>query len=1367
MIKLGTVNIDTLKVGSLSVSKIYLGTTQVYPRELSSISVTGQSTVFAQNAAFVFNGTVLAVYTDNTTEDVTSQASVTTPDTSTLGTKTVTVSYSGLSTTYEITVVQYVDADNIVATYNITSSNVNRQIDILNSGFNSSTNIINMYVDDALITPSNTYTFTSTGNHIVRCKMKWDSEHYSDGYQSMFEGITTLTAVEIKDVNVGKYMFRNCTRLASVNFLGRITVLNNSCFENTRIKNVILPDSIWHINVSAFKNSPVELVIIGEDIALISTDAFYNEGNTTYLKTIYCKSTTAPTINYLTFRLSDNNEGYPSSGYRNLYYPIGSASSYSSWLSGDAHYLGEAHFTNYEYGFTSPTVTGDSTLNNSDNYAIYTCSIKGSNLPLVRWSIVSGSEYATLTTIYDGSDGYIPRARLDALQGASNNNVIIRATGYYNDEVYIEKTVAVTYQEYFTITANATNGIVTGGGSYLNGSTATLEVTPNSGYFFEEWSDGNTNNPRTITVSGDATYSTTCTAIVPIRIDVLEDINDYSIGDTFTFAGVVNLVYNNGAIEDVTNSCTFSNPDMTTTGFKTVTVTYGNFTDEYIIEVHTITLTLSGQTTSYSVGDTFSFDGTVTATYWDETEEDVTSECTFSSPDMSSAGNKTVTVTFGLVSTTYQITVVAAPTLQSITLSGQTTTFQVNDTFTFDGTVTAHYSDSSSADVTNSTTFSSPDMTSAGTKTVTATYLTVSTTYNITVEAVEAYVETTVDVIQSHSSNKLISSLTGVTKMYLDGVEITPVTTRQLSVGEHTVRTVFENNAIPEDAYNYCIGSYYQSGSQLTSYIKNLVISEGIVSIGLNAFKDCANKYNGVRYSISGNLVIPSTITSIDLNYVAINRLCNPFGQSHFSSITSNNTRYKAENNCLYDSNTGKAIAVADTTVVTIPEEVTSTVSNLIDYHTNTTTVVLPSTITSLAQFTITNTNTVNTIYCYATTAPTLYSYMQSYNVYYESWTGLASGGKLFYPAGSDYSTWLGSSAYLLGYYNWTGVPIDIVATYNVTSTSSATNLFNSIHDTSIDNMYIDGTFVSKAASYTFNTTGEHIVAYKVNSTANWFLSGDYPIVRLYMGGSLTSLGMTSPYSGVSQLQSVVMGDNITTIDSYSFGSNPNLSYVKLSNSLTALPTSAFSSCTSLTNIVIPDTVTTIGINAFTKSGLITITIPSSVTSIDSSAFSNNVLTSFTVDSNNSNYSSDGGVLFNKDKTELVSYPTNKSGNYTIPNSVTQLNNYSLYYYKGTSITIGDSVTTILGSALRYARNITSINIGNAVTSIGAYAFNNGTTGANYTVTITAVNPPTIKANVFNSSKITAIYVPSASVATYQSESGWSDYSSIIQAIPS
>lgn len=57
-----------------------------------------------------------------------------------------------------------------------------------------------------------------------------------------------------------------------------------------------------------------------------------------------------------------------------------------------------------------------------------------------------------------------------------------------------------------TTTCDATRGTVKGGGKYGEGNSVTLIATPKDGCTFVGWSDGNTDNPRTIKVTGDATY---------------------------------------------------------------------------------------------------------------------------------------------------------------------------------------------------------------------------------------------------------------------------------------------------------------------------------------------------------------------------------------------------------------------------------------------------------------------------------------------------------------------------------------------------------------------------------------------------------------------------------------------------------------------------------------------------------------------------------------------------------------------------------------------------------------------------------------------------------------------------------------------
>lgn len=81
------------------------------------------------------------------------------------------------------------------------------------------------------------------------------------------------------------------------------------------------------------------------------------------------------------------------------------------------------------------------------------------------------------------------------------------STSTVNTDLY-ECYVIVEYVLFHTITVNATaGGTATGGGTYETGSSVTIKATPNTGYKFVKWSDGNTNATRTVTATADITYT--------------------------------------------------------------------------------------------------------------------------------------------------------------------------------------------------------------------------------------------------------------------------------------------------------------------------------------------------------------------------------------------------------------------------------------------------------------------------------------------------------------------------------------------------------------------------------------------------------------------------------------------------------------------------------------------------------------------------------------------------------------------------------------------------------------------------------------------------------------------------------------------
>ena len=137
---------------------------------------------------------------------------------------------------------------------------------------------------------------------------------------------------------------------------------------------------------------------------------------------------------------------------------------------------------------------------------------------------------------------------------------------------------------------------------------------------------------------------------------------------------------------------------------------------------------------------------------------------------------------------------------------------------------------------------------------------------------------------------------------------------------------------------------------------------------------------------------------------------------------------------------------------------------------------------------------------------------------------------------------------------------------------------------------------------------------------------------------------------------------------------------------VTFISSGAFKGCTSLTSVTIPDSITEI--------------YPFVLDECDS-------LCTINVAANNMNYSSENGVLFDKEKTLLIRYPQKKNDKtYTIPDSVTEINSSA---FSGCTlienVIIPDSTTFVGRWAFEACTSLISITIGNGVTYLGDNAF--------------------------------------------------------------
>ena len=229
-----------------------------------------------------------------------------------------------------------------------------------------------------------------------------------------------------------------------------------------------------------------------------------------------------------------------------------------------------------------------------------------------------------------------------------------------------------------------------------------------------------------------------------------------------------------------------------------------------------------------------------------------------------------------------------------------------------------------------------------------------------------------------------------------------------------------------------------------------------------------------------------------------------------------------------------------------------------------------------------------------------------------------------------------------------------------------------------------------------------------------------------------------------------------------------------------------FAGCSKLESIVMPDNVTVIERDALRDcASLTSLTIPASVEEITPSSGCA-ALAEIQVSPANSHYRSDGGVLFNADAIGLVWFPMGKEGDYTLPATITSIDDYAFTGCKITSLTLPDELTDIGQSAFygceleeihmpdklrqipvgvfQDCRRLSTVYLGTDTELVSDYAFDGCPLLHLY---LSASYPPVCRPDAFGRSSdeifsTCVLHVPSNRLAMYKQDSEWGQFKNIV-----
>ena len=373
---------------------------------------------------------------------------------------------------------------------------------------------INYYLDGSEARVSNNRDYSGS-KIVIPNSVLYDGKNYpvTSIADSAFFWNFYLKEITIPNsvTTIGEEAFSHCSGLTEVTIPNSVTTIGDGAFSGTSLTEITIPNSVTYIGDKVFWGTSLTEVTIPNSVTSIGSSAFS-----------YCSGLKTVTIGNSVTTIGDG-AFYSCTGLTEVTIPNSVTS------------IGSSAFSNCS-GLKTVTI-GNSVTTIGDG-AFYSCTgltevTIPNSVTIIANNAFNGCAQMESVTIGEKveSIGESAFAKCDNLTAVISKAVTppqIWVTTFddYFIPLYVPKGCKSKYAEakywrnftdiqetgvtLHTVTANATDetiGYVIGGGEYPQGGTATLIAVPFGQNYFVRWNDGNTNNPRTITVTGDMTFT--------------------------------------------------------------------------------------------------------------------------------------------------------------------------------------------------------------------------------------------------------------------------------------------------------------------------------------------------------------------------------------------------------------------------------------------------------------------------------------------------------------------------------------------------------------------------------------------------------------------------------------------------------------------------------------------------------------------------------------------------------------------------------------------------------------------------------------------------------------------------------------------